>query len=153
MVIKNTIAELEIRTSEYLFVQIFILNKVVSIFSTKFAQKKVIQGHNLRKQVWNSKISSLEYPHFIGFKFTQYIFKLCRSQWVIVGHCGSKCVVARFSIGQELMLFSKMCDFLGFLSILHLPQITQQIFFILFFLVIEYVLILFYHFFHIFRRK
>ena len=42
MVIKKTIAELEIRTSEYLFVQIFILNKVVSIFSTKFAQKKVI---------------------------------------------------------------------------------------------------------------
>ena len=47
-------------------------------------------------------------------------------------------------------VFSKMYDVLGFLNFLYLPQITQQIFFILIVLVIENILVLFYHSFHIY---
>ena len=44
---------------------------------------------------------------------------------------------------------SKMYYVLGFLSFLHLPEIMQQIFFILIFLFIENILVLFCHSFHI----
>ena len=54
---------------------------------------------------------------------------------------------------ERTNVFSKMCDILGFLSFLYLSQITQQIFFILIFLVIENILVLFYHFFHICQEK
>ena len=44
---------------------------------------------------------------------------------------------------ERINIFSKMYDILGFSNFLYLPQIIEYNFFI--FLVIEYILVLFYH--------
>ena len=52
------------------------------------------------------------------------------------------------------MFFSKMYDILGLLNFLYLPQKTQQIFFLLTILkLMENILVLFYHSFHIRLEK
>ena len=50
---------------------------------------------------------------------------------------------------EKTNAFSKMYDILGFLNSLYLPQIAQCISFTLIFLVIENILVLFCHYFHI----
>ena len=49
---------------------------------------------------------------------------------------------------ERASVFSMMCDILGFSSFLYLPQITQYNVFLLTFLVIENILVLFYHSLH-----
>ena len=56
--LKKAIAEFSISTIEYFFVPGLIQNKVLWIFNTRFAQK-VILGRNLRKQLSNSQLRSL----------------------------------------------------------------------------------------------
>ena len=46
---------------------------------------------------------------------------------------------------ENTNVFSKMYDILGFSKFLYLPQITQYNLFILTFLVMENILVLFYH--------